>query len=129
MYRMRSFIALAALVFATGAFDQPYPNHPIKLVVPWPTGCAVDVSGRPVPDNIAGPIGQPVVIDNRAGAAGAIGSEFVAKAPPDGYTLLMGSTTVISVNPALQKLPYAPTDFAPITMVAFVPHMLVIPAE
>jgi tripartite-type tricarboxylate transporter receptor subunit TctC len=129
MYRMRSLIALAALVIATGALAQQYPSRPIKLVVPWPTGGAVDIIGRLVADNIAGPIGQPVVIENRAGAAGAIGSEFVAKAPPDGYTLLMGSTTVISVNPALQKLPYAPSDFAPITMVALVPHMLVIPAE
>lgn len=129
MFHMRSLIALAALVFATGALAQPYPNRPVKLVVPWPTGGAVDTIGRLIADNIAGPIGQPVVIDNRPGAAGAIGTEFVAKAPPDGYTLLMGSTTVISVNPALQKLPYEPTDFAPITMVAFVPHMLVIPAE
>ena len=95
---------LAAFAFALGAPAQPYPNRPVKLVVPWPTGGAVDTIGRLVAQNIAEPLGQPVVIDNRAGAAGAIGSEFVAKAPPDGYTLLMGSTTVISVNPALQRL-------------------------
>jgi tripartite-type tricarboxylate transporter receptor subunit TctC len=89
----------------------------------------VDTIGRLIAQHIAEPLGQPVLIDNRAGAAGAIGSEVVAKAEPDGYTLLMGSTTVISVNPALQKLPYKPTDFSPITMVAFVPHILVIPAE
>ena len=129
MFRMPAVSALLALVFAMVAEAQTYPAQPIKLVVPWPPGGAVDIIGRLVAERIATPIGQPVVIDNRAGAAGAIGSEHVAKSAPDGYTLLMGSTTVISVNPALQKLPYAATDFAPITMVAFVPHMLVIPAE
>ncbi len=118
-----------AFAFAVAAHAQPYPNRPVKLVVPWPTGGAVDTIGRLVAQGIADPIGQSVVIDNRGGAAGAIGSDYVAKSPPDGYTLLMGSTTVISVNPALQKLPYEPTDFAPITMVAFVPHMLVISAD
>lgn len=129
MHRMRTLLLFAAFLVALGADAQTYPNHPIKLIVPWPPGGAVDIIGRLVADNISAPIGQPVVIDNRAGAAGAIGSDIAAKSPPDGYTLLMGSTTVISINPALQKLPYSPTDFAPITMVAFVPHILVIPAE
>ena len=119
----------AVLLLAAAAAHAQYPNKPIKIVVPWPPGGAVDTIGRLIAQHIAAPLGQPVVVDNRAGAAGAIGSEQVAKADPDGYTLLMGSTTVISVNPALQKLPYLPTDFAPITMVAFVPHILVIPAE
>jgi tripartite-type tricarboxylate transporter receptor subunit TctC len=129
MFRMPALSAFLAFAFAIVAEAQTYPAQPIKLVVPWPPGGAVDTIGRLIAERIATPIGQPVVIDNRAGAAGAIGSDQVAKAAPDGYTLLMGSTTVISVNPALQKLPYAPSDFAPITMVAFVPHMLVIPAE
>ena len=129
MFRMPAVSALLAFLFAIVADAQTYPAQPIKLVVPWPPGGAVDIIGRLIAERVAAPIGQPVVIDNRAGAAGAIGSDYVAKSAPDGYTLLMGSTTVISVNPALQKLPYAPTDFAPITMVAFVPHMLVIPAE
>lgn len=128
MHALRRLFALAACALALAAHAQ-YPNKPIKIVVPWPPGGAVDTIGRLVADNISGQLGQPVIVDNRAGAAGAIGTEAVAKAEPDGYTLLMGSTTVISVNPALQKLPYQPTDFAPITMVAFVPHMLVIPAE
>jgi len=129
MSLMRFTMLLAAFVVAAAAQAQPYPNRPVKLVVPWPTGGAVDIIGRLVAQNITDPLGQPVVIDNRGGAAGAIGTEYVAKSAPDGYTLLMGSTTVISINPAIQKLPYAPTDFAPITMVAFVPHMLVISAE
>jgi tripartite-type tricarboxylate transporter receptor subunit TctC len=128
MNALRRLIALAACAVAFAAHAQ-YPNKPIKIVVPWPPGGAVDTLGRLVADTISNQLGQPVIVDNRAGAAGAIGSEQVAKAEPDGYTLLMGSTTVISVNPALRKLPYEPTDFAPITMVAFVPHVLVIPAE
>src|SRR5215212_8259889 len=125
----RRFFALAAFALLSLAAQAQYPNKPIKLVVPWPPGGAVDTIGRLIAQHISEPLGQTVIIDNRAGAAGAIGSEVVAKSEPDGYTLLMGSTTVISVNPALQKLPYKPTDFSPITMVAFVPHMLVIPAE
>lgn len=128
MVAARRLLALALLAFASLASAQ-YPNRPIKLVVPWPPGGAVDTIGRLIAQNISEPLGQPVLVENRAGAAGAIGSDIVAKSTPDGYTLLMGSTTVISVNPALQKLPYQPSDFAPITMVAFVPHMLVIPAE
>ena len=129
MCRLRTFLLFAAFLVAIAAQAQPYPSHAIKLVVPWPPGGAVDIIGRLVADNVSGSIGQPIVIDNRGGAAGAIGSEYVAKSAANGYTLLMGSTTVISINPALQKLPYSPTDFAPITMVAFVPHILVIPAE
>ena len=125
---LRRIFVLAACALAFAAQAQ-YPNKPIKIVVPWPPGGAVDTIGRLVADSVASQLGQPVIVDNRAGAAGAIGSEQVAKAEPDGYTLLMGSTTVISVNPALRKLPYEPTDFSPITMVAFVPHVLVIPAE
>jgi tripartite-type tricarboxylate transporter receptor subunit TctC len=124
--RILAVLAFAAL--SCNALAQ-YPNRPIHLVVPWPPGGAVDTIGRLIADSISAPLGQPIVIDNRAGAAGAIGSDVVAKAEPDGYTLLMGSTTVISINPVLQKLPYKPTDFAPITMVAFVPHILVIPAQ
>jgi len=125
---LRRIFVLAACALAFAAQAQ-YPNKPIKLVVPWPPGGAVDTIGRLVADSVTTQLGQHVIVDNRAGAAGAIGSDVVAKAEPDGYTLLMGSTTVISVNPALQKLPYQPTDFSPITMVAFVPHILVINAD
>lgn len=122
-------VACATFALVCGFAQAQYPNKPVKIVVPWPPGGAVDTIGRLIADNIAGALGQPVVVENKAGAAGAIGSELVAKAEPDGYTLLMGSTTVISVNPALQQLPYKPTDFSPITMVAFVPHVLVINAD
>ncbi len=120
--------AVAAALLSSFAHAQ-YPTKPIRLVVPWPPGGAVDTLGRLIAQTVSDPLGQPIVVENKAGAAGAIGSDAVAKAEADGYTLLMGSTTVISINPALQKLPYQPTDFAPITMVAFVPHMLVTNAE
>ena len=125
MVPFRSFLAAAVLALTVGAAHGQYPNRPVKLVVPWPPGGAVDTLGRLIAQTVSEPLGQPIVVDNRPGAAGAIGSDAVAKAEPDGYTLLMGSTTVISINPALQKLPYQPSDFAPVTMVAFVPHMLV----
>ena len=126
---LRRLVAAATLAVVSAFAQAQYPTKPVKIVVPWPPGGAVDTIGRLIADNISQPLGQPVVVENKAGAAGAIGSELVAKSEPDGYTLLMGSTTVISVNPALQQLPYKPTDFAPITMVAFVPHVLVINAE
>jgi len=126
---LRRLVAAATLAVVSAFAQAQYPTKPVKIVVPWPPGGAVDTIGRLIADNITQSLGQPVVVENKAGAAGAIGSELVAKSEPDGYTLLMGSTTVISVNPALQQLPYKPTDFAPITMVAFVPHVLVINAE
>jgi|HigsolmetaGSP12D_1036236.scaffolds.fasta_scaffold00089_10 Uncharacterized protein conserved in bacteria len=110
---------------------QPYPARELRLVVPFATGGAVDTLARAVGQKLAESLGRPVIIDNRAGAAGAIGSEAVARAPADGYTLLMGSTTTISINPSLKlDLPYSPTrDFAPISLVAFVPHVLVVNPE
>ena len=129
MTLLRRLLAAAVLALLASAALAQYPTRPIKLVVPWPPGGAVDTLGRLVAQTVSEPLGQPIVVENRAGAAGAIGSDAVAKSEPDGYTLLMGSTTVISINPALQKLPYQPSDFAPVTMVAFVPHMLVTNAD
>jgi tripartite-type tricarboxylate transporter receptor subunit TctC len=126
---LRALFGAMLAVSALAAHAQSYPARPIKLVVPWPPGGAVDTLGRLIAQTVSEPLGQPIVVENKAGAAGAIGSDAVAKSEPDGYTLLMGSTTVISINPFLQKLPYKPADFAPITMVAFVPHMLVINAS
>ena len=126
---VRLLVAASALALLPAVALAQYPTKPIRLVVPWPPGGAVDTLGRLIAQTVSEPLGQPIVVENKAGAAGAIGSDAVAKAEPDGYTVLMGSTTVISINPALQKLPYQPADFAPITMVAFVPHMLVTNAE
>jgi tripartite-type tricarboxylate transporter receptor subunit TctC len=126
---LRRLVALATLALVSAFAQAQYPNKPVKIVVPWPPGGAVDTLARLIQQTVADPLGQPIIIDNKAGAAGAIGSDLVAKAEPDGYTLLMASTSVISINPNVRKLPYQPSDFSPITMVAFVPHILVINAD
>lgn len=110
------------------AFSETFPARELRLIVPFATGGAVDTLARAVGQRLSVGLGKPVIVDNRAGAAGAIGSEAVARAPADGYTLLMGSTTTISINPALKPtLSYAPArDFAPVSLVAFVPHALVV---
>ena len=106
---------------------QAYPSKPVRLIVPFPPGGAVDILGRAIATKLADALGQQVVIENRAGAGGALGGEVAAKSPADGYTLLMGSTTTMSINQFLYaKLPYDPArDFVPVTLVAFVPHVLV----
>ena len=117
----------AALCAAATAFGQAWPSKPLRIIVPFPPGGAVDVLGRAIGQKLGDALGQGVVIDNRAGAGGAVGSEAAAKSPADGYTLLMGSTSTISINPALVSKPaYEPArDFVPVSQVAFVPHMLV----
>ncbi|MBI2225452.1 MAG: tripartite tricarboxylate transporter substrate binding protein [Betaproteobacteria bacterium] len=121
-----SILAVAALSPLAGA--QSYPSKPIRLIVPFPPGGAVDAIGRIIGQGLGKSFGHNVVIDNRGGAAGAIGSEIAARAPADGYTLLVGSTSTISVNPALNpKLVYNPQrDFVPVSLVGFVPHVLLV---
>ena len=117
----------ALLALAAASALAQYPNRPLRLIVPFPPGGAVDILGRAIALNARETLGQTIVIDNRPGFGGAVGSEIAARATPDGYTLLMGSTSTISINPALvPKLAYDPVkDFVPITQVAFVPHLLV----
>ncbi|WPB56433.1 tripartite tricarboxylate transporter substrate binding protein [Xylophilus sp. GOD-11R] len=99
----------AAAVFAPGAHADTYPSRPLTLVIPFPPGGATDVVGRLVGKTLGDKLGQPVVIDNRAGAGTIIGATYTAKAAPDGYTLLISSGTTFTVNPALQsKLAYDP---------------------
>jgi tripartite-type tricarboxylate transporter receptor subunit TctC len=117
-------------VIAAPAVAQNYPVKPIRLVVPFPPGGAVDAIGRIIGQKLGDSWGHNVVIDNRGGAAGAIGSELVARSPADGYTLLVGSTSTISINPALNtKLAYSPQrDFVPVSLVGYVPHILLVNA-
>jgi tripartite-type tricarboxylate transporter receptor subunit TctC len=128
---IRAFAALAVLAPLAPAEAQPYPNRPIRIVVPFPPGGATDIVGRVIAQKLGDSFGQAVFVDNRGGAGGAIGSEAVAKSPGDGYTLLVGSTTTISINPWLNpKLPYNPQrDFVPISLVGFVPHILLVPSS
>jgi tripartite-type tricarboxylate transporter receptor subunit TctC len=119
-------LGLIVALSATCASAQPYPSKPIRLVVPYPPGGTTDILARDVGQRLTEALGQPVVIDNRPGAAGNIGTEMVAKAVPDGYTLLMGTVNTHAINAGLySKLPYDNIkDFAPVILVARVSNVL-----
>jgi tripartite-type tricarboxylate transporter receptor subunit TctC len=120
-------VLLLAMLAATGARAQSYPVKPITLVVPFPAGGATDIVGRLVGQKLGERLGQPVVIENRAGGGTIVGAGYVAKAPADGYTLLISSGSTFTVNPAINnKLPYDPVkSFEPIALTARVPLILV----
>jgi tripartite-type tricarboxylate transporter receptor subunit TctC len=123
---MRLVCAFLLAFFASLAHAQ-YPNRPVKLVVPFPPAGATDIVGRIVAQKLGEQMGQSVVVENKPGAGGSIGSDLVAKSAPDSYTLLMATSSTHSIGPVLQKLPYDPLkDFAPITHVANVPNVLVV---
>ena len=126
---VRRTILCALLATAPAAsFAQPaFPSKTIRLIAPFAPGGALDLTARVVGQVITEQLGQPVIVDNRAGAAGAIGSEQVARAAPDGYTLLLGATTTHGINPVLQQLSYDPIkDFTPVSLVVTIPHVLVV---
>lgn len=120
--------ALAALGIAASAQAQTYPSKPITLVVPFPPGSTTDLVGRILQDELAKAIGQTVVIENRGGAGGSVGTEAVARAAPDGYTLLMGTIGTHSINPAVYaKINYDPIkDFEPVIQFGTAPNVLVV---
>ena len=120
--------ALVALACAGGALAQPsYPNRPVRLVVGFAPGGAADIVARSLSEGLSRALGQPVVIENRAGAGSSIAAENVAKSPPDGYSILIASPSSISVNPALNpKLGYKASDLAPITKVSSSPLVIVV---
>lgn len=122
-------LALAATLFAELAAAQAYPSRPVRVVVPFPAGSGVDVVARQVVSRTASALGQPIVIDNRAGAGGNIGTEHVARQPADGYTLLFNATQLVG-NPGLGNTRYdAIRDFAPVILVSRIPALLVVPAS
>lgn len=129
--RRRIFHCLAALcaITSVSAFAQDtYPNKPVRLIVPFPSGGIVDIIGRDIAERLAARLGQPVVVDNRPGAGGALGTDLVAKAAPDGLTLVL-ATSGHAILPALGKLPFDPlADFAPVATVADVPQVIAVPA-
>ncbi|MBA2961982.1 MULTISPECIES: Bug family tripartite tricarboxylate transporter substrate binding protein [Ramlibacter] len=125
----RTLVAVAVLALATGsAFAQAWPAKPIRLVVPFPAGGSTDIVGRLVADKLAQSLGQAVVVDNRAGAGGTSGSDVAAKAPPDGYTLLLGTSSTHAIAPALYpKLPYDATrDFVPVSLLGTATILMVV---
>ena len=117
MLSLRVWMAFGLAVAALAAYGQVYPNKPIRLIVPFATGGATDSSGRALADRLAHRIGQRIVVDNRGGAGGNIGTELVARSSPDGYTLLLALDATMVVNPFTQSsVPFDTLkDFAPIT--------------
>ena len=122
--------ALALPVLASSwAAAQGYPNRPIKLVVPFPAGGPNDIIARVVAEKMSSQLGQPIVIENRGGAGGVVGTDAVAKSAPDGYTIAISSAGAIAISASLvEKVPYdSIKDLTPITLVATVPELLVVP--
>jgi len=126
-YITSALLVIALLLMAGPAAAQSYPSKPIRWIVPFPTSGATDILTRTIAQKLSEALGQPVIVDNKPGAGGALGSDIVAKAAPDGYTLLMATTSTHSIGPALQKLPYdAQRDFAAISNVADSTNVLIV---
>ncbi|CAB3695321.1 hypothetical protein LMG1866_02275 [Achromobacter ruhlandii] len=122
------WLAASALSLAmAGPALAAWPERPITLIVPASPGGTTDIAARLIADKLAAKLGQQVIVENRAGAAGIIGAQTLARAKPDGYTVLMGNIGPNAINYALYKtLPYKPADFAPVTLVISVPNVLVV---
>lgn len=118
----------ATALFPLCAWAQSWPSKPLRMVIPFPAGGATDIIGRTIAQKLGAALGQQVVVDNKPGAGGSIGADLVAKAPPDGYTIVMATSSTHSVGPALNpKMPYdAFRDFAPVAHVANAPSVLVV---
>ena len=123
----RLLTGLTLLLLPALASAQDFPNKPIKLIVPFPPGGPNDIIARVVGQRMSELIKQPVVIDNRGGQGGVLGTDAVAKAAPDGYTIGIVSASSLVINPTMEKVPYdVARDFAPVTLVTTVPEMLVV---
>ncbi len=128
----RNFLGLAAVALLAGTLpahaQSAYPTRPISLIVPFPAGGSTDLVARVVAEKMSGLLGQQIVVDNRGGAGGNVGSAAAAKSEPDGYTLLMGTVATHAINSALyKKMPYDPVkDFAPVSLLVVVPNVLVV---
>src|SRR5689334_23209674 len=116
----RSLAVAIALGGATAGHAQPYPNHPLRLIVPLAPGGTTDIMARTMSQQLSGTLGQPVVIENRGGAGGTIGSDLVAKSAPDGYTLLIISADTYTTNAVLYtRIPFDPRkDLKPLAILA-----------
>jgi tripartite-type tricarboxylate transporter receptor subunit TctC len=127
MIRIAGALLFAALTSGAQA-QAPYPNHPVRIVVPFPAGGTTDILARETAQKLTQTLGQPFVVENRPGAGGNIGADLVAKSPPDGYTMLMGTVGTHAINPSLyEKMPYDHVkDFVPVVLVAGVPNVLVV---
>jgi tripartite-type tricarboxylate transporter receptor subunit TctC len=126
-FTRRTLLAIAAASFATGAFAQAFPSKPIRLIVPFPPGGGTDIIARETSQKVAAATGWTFVIENKPGAGGNMGVDAVAKAPADGYTIVLGQTSNLAINPSLYaKMPYdSQKDLAPIVLVANAPLVMV----
>lgn len=122
-------LAIALSLFSTVSLAQDYPSRPIKLIVPFPSGGATDIVARVVAQQLGSDLGQTVIVDNKAGAAGVIGAEAAARAAPDGYTLVLTTSSTHTIGPLLNpKIPYSATkDFTPIIYLAASPQVVIVP--
>src|SRR5712671_398760 len=120
--------AITGLVAVHGAGAQSFPSRPITIVVPYPAGGPVDVTARLIAQSVGLSLGQPITVDNRGGGAGVIGSVAVARAEPDGHTLILGTNQTHATNQSLLKnCPYdAVSDFSPVAGIADIQHVLVV---
>jgi tripartite-type tricarboxylate transporter receptor subunit TctC len=125
---LRLFAAFAVALASTFAVAQPYPNKPIRIIVPYPAGGTSDILARAIGPGITEALGQPVIVENKPGSTGNVGAEMVAKSPPDGYTLLLADIGSLAISPSIfANLPFDPVkDFAPVIMVAYSPHLLAV---
>jgi tripartite-type tricarboxylate transporter receptor subunit TctC len=122
-----ALLAAVALAWPLSAFAQEYPNKPIRLVVPFPPGGVADLLARTLAERLQARLGQSVVVENKAGAGTVLASDFVAAAPPDGYTLLLAASSLGAAPAIMKKVRYDPVkSFAPVTLVAQVSHWLVV---
>jgi tripartite-type tricarboxylate transporter receptor subunit TctC len=126
--RSRTLVLAAALLAAAlPSLAQTWPTKTMKIVVPFPAGGPTDVLTRVLADKLGAQLGQPVIVENKPGAGGSLGADFVAKSAPDGYTLVMATTSTHSIGPYLGKLPYDPVkDFVPIVWVGNATNILVV---
>jgi tripartite-type tricarboxylate transporter receptor subunit TctC len=128
MQRLLVATALVLACIAPVALGQAYPARPIRVIVPYPPGGTSDILARSLGDKLGAALGQPIVVENKPGANGNVGADLVAKAPPDGYTLLLADIGALAISPSVYPtLPFDPArDFAPVTLVAYSPHILVV---
>ncbi len=127
-FRQCLIAALGGVIPAATVSAQPFPDHPVKLVVPFAAGGGVDILTRVLSEKMSQDLGQPMMVENRVGAGGNLGADYVAKSKPDGYTLLVATTGTHAINPVLfPKLPFdAKRDFIPVSLIAAVPNLLVV---
>jgi len=124
---MKRLILLVCALFAAAAQAQEYPNKPLRFIVPYPPGALTDVLARAIGDRLGTALKQPVIVENRAGAGTLLGADLVARAPADGYTLLMATSTTLGISPAIYAKPAIDPvkDFAPVSLVGSVNFFLV----